>query len=108
MTQTIHFDSENFQREVINSNQPVLVDFWAHWCGPCRAVGPTIEGLATKVTGIAKVGKLNIDESPEMASQYQVSSIPTVLVFKQGRVVDRFVGVQSEETYHAALRRATT
>ena len=82
----------NFQNEVLDANQPVLVDFWATWCGPCRAIAPTIEELASDFEGRAKVGKLDVDENPQTAMNYNVRSIPTLLFIKDGEVVDQLVG----------------
>ncbi len=95
----------NFQNEVLDSDQPVLVDFWAAWCGPCRAVGPTIEELAEQYDGTVKVGKLNIDENSQAPSDFRISSIPAVLLFKDGKVVETFVGVQPKERYEQALQQ---
>jgi thioredoxin 1 len=95
-----------FQDEVLNSDQPVLVDFWAPWCAPCRAVGPTIDELAETNAGRVKVGKVNVDENSETPQRYGVSSIPTVLVFKNGKVVETLVGVQSRERYQQAIENA--
>ena len=103
MSGTLQFTDANFQSEVLNSDRPVLVDFWAAWCGPCRAVGPTIEELAEQFDGTVKVGKLNIDENQQTPSDFRISSIPAVLLFKDGKVVDTLVGVQSKEQYEAAL-----
>ena len=89
----ITLTDENFQKEVLESNQPVLVDFWAAWCGPCRVLGPVVEELAGDLAGQAKVGKLNVDENPGVASRYGIRSIPTVLIFDQGKVADSTVGV---------------
>ncbi len=103
MSKTREFTDANFQSEVLDSDQPVLVDFWATWCGPCRAVGPTIEELAKQYDGTVKVGKLNIDENPQAPSGFGISSIPAVLLFRDGKVVETLVGVQPKERYEAAL-----
>ena len=103
MTKPFHFTDDNFESEVLGSNQPVLVDFWAEWCGPCRMLTPTIEELASELGESAKVGKLNVDENPETAAKYQISSIPSVLIFKDGELVETLVGVQSKQRYQDAL-----
>ena len=82
----------NFQSEVINSELPVLVDFWAEWCGPCKMLGPVLDQVATELEGQAKVGKLNVDDSNELAAKYNVRSIPLLLFFKNGEVKDQIVG----------------
>ena len=93
----LEFTSDNWQQEVAQSEQPVVVDFWAPWCGPCRALGPTIDKLATQFAGRVKVGKLNVDDSPNVASQYGVTSIPRVFIFKGGdKPVKQVVGLVSE------------
>ena len=92
-----------FEQEVLNSEQPVLVDFWAPWCGPCRMVGPVIEDVSSKTAGKAKVYKMNVDENPATAYKYGISSIPTVMVFKNGEIASQMVGVQPEENYLNAL-----
>ena len=92
-----------FQQEVIQSDKPVLVDFWAPWCGPCRMVGPIIENISNSIGDKAKILKLNVDENPQTAAQYGITGIPTVMIFKDGSVQKQFVGVQSENVYHSAL-----
>lgn len=96
----------NFQSEVIDSDRPVLVDFWAEWCGPCRAVGPTIEDLAKQYGDTIKVGKLNVDENPQAAIDFGIRSIPAVLLFKDGKVVETLIGVQPKQQYEQAILRA--
>ncbi len=86
----------NFQDEVLSSDRPVLVDFWASWCGPCRVIAPTIEKLAADYEGKAKVAKLDVDANPQVAMQFGIRSIPTIMFFKDGRVVDQAVGVLPE------------
>jgi len=103
---TKEFTDDNFQTEVLESTQPVLVDFWAPWCGPCRMIAPLVEELATEYSGAVKVGKVNVDDSPNAAGQYGVSSIPTLMIFKGGEVVDRFVGVQPKSRLQSALDAA--
>ena len=88
---------DNFQSNVLESSEPVLVDFWADWCAPCRAIAPVIEELATEFEGRIKVGKLDIDHNPVTATQYGIRSIPTLLFFKDGKVVDRAVGVVQKQ-----------
>ena len=105
MSKPHEFTDANFQNEVLNSDQPVLVDFWAAWCGPCRVVGPTIEELAEQFDGTVKVGKLNIDENPQSPSGFSIHSIPAVLLFKDGQVVETLVGVQPKERYEQALQK---
>ena len=96
----------NFDSEVLQSSEPVLVDFWAPWCGPCRQIAPLVEQLAGENAGSAKILKLNVDDAPQAAQNYGVSSIPTLMVFKNGEVVDRFVGVQPKTRLQDAIDAA--
>lgn len=90
--------NNNFNSEVMESDKPVLLDFWAAWCGPCRMVGPIVEEVAQQVGSDAKVGKVNVDEEQELAQKFNVMSIPTLVVIKGGKVVNSVVGVQSKQT----------
>jgi len=105
MSNLCELSGSNFQVEVLKSPLPTLVDFWAPWCGPCRAVGPVMEQLAAERANSVKLAKLNVDESPDVAAAYGVHSIPTMIIFKDGKVVDRFVGVQPKAVLEHALDR---
>jgi thioredoxin 1 len=100
------FDDKNFEVEVLKADGPVLVDFWAPWCGPCRMIAPVVEQLAGENVGVIKIGKLNVDEAPGSAQNYGVSSIPTLMIFKAGEVVERFVGVQPKSRLQEAIDAA--
>lgn len=102
----ITFTDQNFETEVLKSTQPVVVDFWAPWCQPCRIVGPAIEQLAKEYVGKVKVGKLNVDENQQVAGTYGVMSIPTVMVFKGGQPVKAQVGAQSKDAYKKMIDEA--
>ena len=99
----VKLTDQNFGSEVLDSAKPVLVDFWADWCAPCHRIAPAIEELAKQYDGTVKVGKLNIDENQQAPSDFGISSIPAVLIFKDGKVVETLVGVQPKERYEAAL-----
>ncbi len=88
----LHLNDKNFEQEVLKSDLPVLVDFWAEWCGPCRAIAPIIEELAGELQGKMKVAKVNVDEAQDLAGNYNVMSIPTLLIFKNGQPVEQIVG----------------
>ncbi len=88
----LHITKDNFEQEVLKSDVPVLVDFWATWCGPCRALGPVLEEIASETSSV-KIVKVNVDEQPELASQFRIMSIPTMILFKSGEVADKTVGL---------------
>ena len=100
---TLEFTDENFEQEVLKSDQPVLVDFWAEWCMPCRMLAPTIDKLAKDYSGKVKVGKLDTDANRDVAMKYGISAIPTVILFKNGEVEQKFVGLKSEKDFKDAL-----
>jgi thioredoxin 1 len=106
MGTALHVTDQDFDAEVLKSEVPVLVDFWAPWCGPCRMIAPAVDELARENAGSAKVVKINVDDSPGAAQQYGVSSIPTLVVFKGGQPVERFVGVQTKDKLQSALDAA--
>lgn len=95
----IELTKQNFSKEVLEEKMPVLVDFWAPWCGPCQMAGPVLEELAKEFAGKVKFAKVNVDEEPELAAQYGVMSIPTVVVFNQGKEIDRQIGFGGKEGY---------
>jgi thioredoxin 1 len=99
----VNLTDTNFEAEVLKSPQPVLVDFWAEWCGPCKQLGPIIDELASEYDGRVKVGKVNIDEHQRVASDYGIRAIPTLLVFKNGEVADQIVGLRSKRDLKASL-----
>ncbi|OGH16935.1 MAG: thioredoxin [Candidatus Levybacteria bacterium RIFCSPHIGHO2_02_FULL_37_10] len=99
----LNFTDQDFKTEVLESSQPVIVDFWAPWCGPCRIVGPIIEELATEYAGKVKIGKINVDENSQTAGRYGVMSIPSVVFFKNGQPVRTMVGAQSKESYEKEI-----
>ena len=101
---TKHFTQENFEQEVLKSSTPVFVDFWAEWCGPCKTLGPIVDELSNEVDPTKLIiGKVNVDESQHLAMEYRVLSIPTMVVFKNGEIVDKFVGSMSKEALKEKL-----
>ena len=100
----IEITKENFENEVLQSELPVLVDFWAAWCGPCRMLSPTVEELSGQYAGKAKFGKVNVDEQPELAMAFRVSSIPTLILFRGGRPADSSVGVVPKQAIEKMLK----
>ena len=101
-----NFGDDNFDAEVLKSSVPVLVDFWATWCAPCKAIAPTIDALAAEFAGKVKVGKVNVDESQSIPSTYGVRGIPTLILFKDGKVVDQVVGAVPKSQLEAMLNKA--
>jgi thioredoxin 1 len=99
----LEFTDANFESEVLKSDVPVLVDFWAPWCGPCRMIAPTVEQIANDYAGKVRVGKVNTDENPQVAARLNISSIPTLLLFKGGQVVDKTIGVVPKQNLTALI-----
>ena len=102
----LHVTDDNFDAEVLSSDLPVLVDFWAEWCGPCRMLAPVIDELAGQYEGKARIGKLDVDSNREVAGQFGIMSIPTVIILKNGEVAKKFVGLASKDDIAAALDEA--
>lgn len=92
----VHLTDDNFEDEVIKSDILTMIDFWAEWCGPCKVIAPVVDELAEEYNGKVKVGKLNVDDSPNVSAKYSIRGIPTLLFFKEGKVVNQLVGVQSK------------
>lgn len=102
----ITISSENFSKEVLQSSEPVLVDFWAEWCGPCKMLGPVLDELAGEYSGKAKIAKVNVEENQDLASQYGISSIPTLLLFKGGEVRQQAVGLKPKAALKSLIDSA--
>ncbi len=105
MKHIIEINEANFEAEVLQSNQPVLVDFWAQWCGPCKMLAPLLDEIAVEQNGSAKVVKVNVDENPTLAQRYNIQSIPTLLYFAGGEVRDRTIGVLSKQSIISKLEK---
>src|SRR5580698_7371673 len=105
MKPTIEINAANFEQEVLQSREPVLVDFWAEWCGPCKMLGPALDEIATELAGRVKVAKVNVDANPELAARFGIQSIPTLLYFAAGKVQDQTVGAVSKRAILAKLEK---
>jgi thioredoxin 1 len=101
----VNLTQENFAQQVLQSTSPVLVDFWAEWCGPCKMIAPVLDELADEFEGRAKIGKVNIDEQQALAAEYGIRAIPTLLVFAKGQVAEQIVGARSKRDFKASLDR---
>jgi thioredoxin 1 len=101
----INVTDQDFKTNVLESKEPVLVDFWAEWCGPCRSLAPTIDELANEFVGHAKVAKLDVDANPNTAAEYGIKGIPAVLLFKDGQLIEQFIGRRGKELYADALKK---
>jgi thioredoxin 1 len=102
----VQLSDDNFAQEVLKSSTPVLVDFWASWCAPCKAISPVVDGLADDYEGQVKIGKLNVDENPATPGQYGVRGIPTLILFKDGKIVDQVVGAVPKNQLESLIKKA--
>ena len=102
----IHINNENFKNEVLHSDKPVLLDFWAPWCGPCRMVAPVVEEISAEYANEVAVGKVDVDKCPELAKQFRVMSIPTLILFKDGKIVDQKLGFQPKNALEDMIKKA--
>jgi len=107
MGHAAEFTDAGFETEVLKSSEPVLVDFWATWCGPCRQIAPLIDELAVQYQGSVKIGKVNVDENPDLSTKYGINAIPTLLLFKDGEIIERFQGVPARVKLEAVLNSVT-
>ena len=103
----VNLTADSFAKEVLESKSPVLVDFWAEWCGPCKMIAPLLDELADEYDGKVKIGKVNVDEQQSLAAEYGIRAIPTLLVFHNGQVADQIVGARSKRDFKASLDRVT-
>ena len=103
MGQAVEFTEQGFDTDVLQSSQPVLVDFWATWCGPCRQIAPLIDELAGKYEGSVRIGKVNVEEQPELAGRFGINAIPTLILFKDGQIIEQFQGIPARARLEAAL-----
>ena len=106
MGDEVNLTEATFDEEVLKSDIPVLIDFWAEWCAPCKMLGPTIEEIAAEYQGRAKVAKINVDQNPGLAQRYGIRSIPAIILFSNGEVADQLIGVQSKETIGAMIDKS--
>lgn len=107
-TKPVEVTDQDFANEVLQSDTPVLVDFWAEWCGPCRVLGPVIESLSEDYDGRVKIAKVDVDTNQQVAMQFGIRSIPTVILFDKGQIVDTFIGVRPKSDYDASLQKVVT
>ena len=105
MGDILEVSDDNFESEIVNSEIPSMVDFWAEWCGPCRVLGPVIESLSQEYDGQVKVAKVDVDSNQQVAMQYGIRSIPTVMLFDKGQIVDTIVGVRPKSDYETSLKK---